>query len=42
MQPFQILALILGAIVFVTSVLSCLDYWITWSIKAKNILTESG
>ena len=41
-QPFQILALILGAIVFVTSVLSCLDYWITWSIKAKNILTESG
>ena len=42
MQPFQILALILGAIVFATSVLSCLDYWITWSIKAKNILTESG
>ncbi len=41
-QPFQTLALILGAVVFVTSVLSCLDYWITWSIKAKNILSQSG
>ena len=40
--PFEVLSLILGAIVLVTSILSCMDYWITWSMKAKNILSKSG
>tara|TARA_B100001559_G_scaffold56596_1_gene45264 strand:+ start:2652 stop:3206 length:555 start_codon:yes stop_codon:yes gene_type:complete len=28
-----------GALVFLTSILSGLDYWISWSIKAKKIIT---
>ena len=28
-----------GALVFLTSILSGLDYWISWSINAKNIIT---
>ena len=41
-QPFQFLSILMGSIVFLTSVLSGLDYWITWSKKAKFILTQSG
>ena len=28
----------IGALVFLTSILSGLDYWISWSIKAKNMI----
>ena len=41
-QPFEFLSILMGSIVFLTSVLSGLDYWITWSKKAKFILTQSG
>jgi len=31
-----------GSLVFVTSILSGLDYWIIWSIKAKKKIYQSG
>ena len=30
---------ITGALVFFTSVISGMDYWITWSIRAKQIIS---
>ena len=40
--PFEILAMVCGALVFVTSILSGLDYWIIWSIDAKKKTYQSG
>ena len=40
--PFEILAMICGSLVFVTSILSGLDYWIIWSIEAKKKIYQSG
>ena len=40
--PFQILAMVCGSLVFVTSILSGLDYWIIWSIEAKKKIYQSG
>ena len=40
--PFAILSMICGSLVFVTSILSGLDYWIVWSIKAKKKIYQSG
>ena len=40
--PFEILSMVCGSLVFVTSILSGLDYWIIWSIKAKKKIYESG
>ncbi len=40
--PFAILSMVCGSLVFVTSILSGLDYWIIWSIKAKKKIYESG
>ena len=40
--PFEILAMVCGALVFVTSILSGLDYWIIWSIQAKKKIYQSG
>jgi cardiolipin synthase (CMP-forming) len=40
--PFAILSMVCGSLVFVTSILSCLDYWIIWSIKAKKKIYQSG
>ena len=40
--PFEILAMVCGALVFVTSILSGLDYWIIWSIDAKKKPYQAG
>ena len=40
--PFVILSMVCGSLVFVTSILSGLDYWIIWSIKAKKKIYQSG
>ena len=40
--PFEILAMVCGSLVFVTSILSGLDYWIIWSIEARNKIYQSG
>ena len=40
--PFEILAMVCGSLVFVTSILSGLDYWIIWSIEAKKKIYQSG
>ena len=40
--PFAILSMVCGSLVFVTSILSGLDYWILWSIKAKKKIYQSG
>lgn len=40
--PFEILSMVCGSLVFVTSILSGLDYWIIWSIKAKKKIYQSG
>ena len=40
--PFAILSIVCGSLVFVTSILSGLDYWIIWSIKAKKKIYQSG
>lgn len=40
--PFAILSMVCGSLVFVTSILSGLDYWIIWSIKAKKKIYQSG
>ena len=39
--PFEILAMVCGSLVFVTSILSGLDYWIIWSIEAKKKIYQS-
>ena len=44
-QIFEILyisTVICGSIVFVTSILSGLDYWIRWSFEAKKIINLNG
>ena len=40
--PFEILAMVCGSLVFVTSILSGLDYLIIWSIEAKKKIYQSG
>ena len=40
--PFEILSMVCGSLVFVTSILSGLDYWIIWSIAAKKKIYQSG
>jgi len=40
--PFEILSMVCGSLVFVTSILSGLDYWIIWSMKAKQKIYQSG
>ena len=40
--PFEILSMVCGSLVFVTSILSGLDYWIFWSIDAKQKINQSG
>ena len=40
--PFAILSMVCGSLVFVTSILSGLDYWIIWSIEAKQKIYQSG
>ncbi len=40
--PFEILAMVCGSLVFVTSILSGLDYWIIWSIEARKKIYQSG
>jgi cardiolipin synthase len=40
--PFEILSMVCGSLVFVTSILSGLDYWIVWSIDAKQKLYQQG
>ena len=40
--PFEILSMVCGSLVFVTSILSGLDYWIVWSIDAKQKIYQSG
>ncbi len=40
--PFEVLSMVCGALVFVTSILSGLDYWIVWSIDAKKKIYGSG
>ena len=40
--PFAILSMVCGSLVFVTSILSGLDYWIIWSIEAKKKIYQSG
>jgi len=40
--PFEILSVVCGSLVFVTSILSGLDYWIIWSIEAKKKIYQSG
>ena len=40
--PFEILAMVCGSLVFVTSILSGLDYWIVWSIDAKRKIHQTG
>ena len=39
--PFEILAMVCGSLVFVTSILSGLDYWIVWSIDAKQKIYQT-
>ena len=39
--PFAILSMICGSLVFVTSILSGLDYWIIWSIDAKQKIYQT-
>ena len=36
---FDLLIQFTGALVFLTSILSGVDYWISWSIRAKQIIT---
>ena len=40
--PFEILSMVCGSLVFVTSILSGLDYWVIWSIAAKKKIYQSG
>ena len=40
--PFEILSMICGSLVFVTSILSGLHYWIVWSIDAKRKIYQTG
>ena len=40
--PFEIMAMVCGSLVFVTSILSGLDYWIIWSIEARKKIYQSG
>jgi len=40
--PFELLSIVCGSLVFVTSILSGLDYWIVWSIDAKKKIHQSG
>ena len=40
--PFAILSMVCGSLVFVTSILSGLDYWIIWSIDAKKKIYQTG
>ena len=39
---FDLLIQFTGALVFLTSILSGMDYWISWSIKAKQIITAKA
>jgi len=39
--PFEILSMVCGSLVFVTSILSGLDYWIIWSIDAKQKIYQT-
>ena len=39
--PFEILSMVCGSLVFVTSILSGLDYWIVWSIDAKQKIYQT-
>ncbi len=40
--PFAIISMVCGSLVFVTSILSGLDYWIIWSIDAKKKIYQTG
>ena len=40
--PFEIISMVCGSLVFVTSILSGLDYWIIWSMKAKQKIYQPG
>ena len=39
---FDLLIQFTGSLVFLTSILSGLDYWISWSIRAKKIITAKA
>ena len=39
---FGLLIQFTGSLVFLTSILSGMDYWISWSIKAKQIITAKA
>ena len=39
---FDLIIQFTGALVFLTSILSGMDYWISWSIKAKQIITAEA
>jgi len=39
---FDLLIQFTGSLVFLTSILSGMDYWISWSIKAKQIITAKA
>ncbi|MBT6074405.1 MAG: CDP-alcohol phosphatidyltransferase family protein [Gammaproteobacteria bacterium] len=41
-EIFYIPTIILGSTVFVTSILSGVDYWIQWSFEAKKIINLNG
>ena len=41
-EIFYIPTIILGSTVFVTSILSGLDYWIRWSFEAKKRINLNG
>ena len=40
--PFAYLSMLFGALVSVTSIVSGLDYWISWSIVAKKKIYQNG
>ena len=39
---FDLIIQFTGSLVFLTSILSGMDYWISWSIKAKQIITAKA
>jgi cardiolipin synthase len=39
---FDLLIQFTGSLVFLTSILSGMDYWISWSIKAKQIISAKA
>jgi cardiolipin synthase (CMP-forming) len=41
-QIFYVPTIIFGSTVFVTSILSGVDYWIQWSFEAKKIINLNG